>query len=53
MIDTITLARENLMRFYLYIENLPVVMPDTHLFVYDYMLWFKMKNEVVHYMKCW
>lgn len=38
MIDTITLARENLMRFYLYIENLPVVMPDTHLFVYDYML---------------
>lgn len=53
MIDTITLAKENLRSFYLYIENLPLLMPDTHLFVYDYMLWLKRKNEVGHYMKCW
>ncbi|KAI5352148.1 PREDICTED: E3 ubiquitin-ligase [Prunus dulcis] len=38
VIDTVTLARENLRRFYLYIENLPVVVPATHVVVYDYML---------------
>ncbi|CAL2231030.1 unnamed protein product [Prunus armeniaca] len=38
VIDTVTLAKENLRRFYLYIENLPVVVPATHVVVYDYML---------------
>lgn len=38
VIDTIALAKENLRRFYLYIENLPLVMPDTHVVIYDYML---------------
>lgn len=38
VIDAVTLAKENLRRFYLYIENLPVIMPDTHVVVCDYML---------------
>ncbi|KAE8023604.1 hypothetical protein FH972_009281 [Carpinus fangiana] len=38
VIDTIALAKENLRLFYLYIENLPLVMPDTHVVIYDYML---------------
>ncbi|XP_041013582.1 E3 ubiquitin-protein ligase AIRP2-like [Juglans microcarpa x Juglans regia] len=38
VIDVISLAKENLRRFYLYMENLPLRMPDTHLVVYDYML---------------
>ena len=38
VIDTIALAKENLRCFYLYIENLPLVMPDTHVVIYDYML---------------
>ncbi|XP_040373631.1 E3 ubiquitin-protein ligase AIRP2 isoform X2 [Rosa chinensis] len=38
VIDAVTLAKENLRRFYLYVENIPVVMPATHVVVYDYML---------------
>ncbi|ESR51388.1 hypothetical protein CICLE_v10032536mg [Citrus x clementina] len=38
IIDMVTIAKENLRRFYLYIENLPLIVPDTHPFVYDYML---------------
>ncbi|KAF2292823.1 hypothetical protein P3X46_017615 [Hevea brasiliensis] len=37
-IDTLTLARENLRRFYLYIEQLPLLMPETHAVVFDYMI---------------
>lgn len=39
VIDAVTLAKENLRRFYLYVENIPVIMPATHVVVYDYMLW--------------
>lgn len=39
IIDTLTLARENLRRFYLYIEQLPLLMPETHAIVSDYMIW--------------
>ncbi|KAK9675468.1 hypothetical protein RND81_11G008900 [Saponaria officinalis] len=38
VVDSITIARENLTRFYLYIESLPAVAPDTHIYVYDYMI---------------
>ncbi|CAM8884083.1 unnamed protein product [Rhodiola kirilowii] len=38
VIDTMTLAKQNLRRFYRYIENLPLVMPDNHLFIYDYLI---------------
>lgn len=38
VIDAVTLAKENLRRFYLYVENIPVVMPAKHVVVYDYML---------------
>ncbi|KAK9276583.1 hypothetical protein L1049_006118 [Liquidambar formosana] len=38
VVDTNTLAQENLRRLYLYIEKLPFIMPDTQLFVYDYMI---------------
>lgn len=38
VIDIITLAKENLRRFYSYIENLPLMVPDTHLFLYDYLI---------------
>ncbi|KAJ7957639.1 RING finger protein [Quillaja saponaria] len=38
VIDTVTLAKENLRRFYLYVETLPLIMHDTHIIVCDYML---------------
>ncbi|KAH7515605.1 E3 ubiquitin-protein ligase AIRP2 [Ziziphus jujuba] len=38
VIDAVTLAKENLRCFYLYIENLPILVPDSHVVVYDYML---------------
>lgn len=38
VVDSITIARENLSRFYIYIESLPLMCPDTHIFVYDYMI---------------
>ncbi|KAK9707481.1 hypothetical protein RND81_07G200400 [Saponaria officinalis] len=38
VVDSVTIARENLNRFYLYIESLPLLAPDTHIFVYDYMI---------------
>ncbi|XP_059657771.1 E3 ubiquitin-protein ligase AIRP2-like [Cornus florida] len=38
VVDAITLAKENLTRFYLFIENLPLTMPDSHLFLYDYLI---------------
>ena len=39
IVDSITIARENLTRFRLYIESLPPAIPDTHTLVYDYMIW--------------
>ncbi|CAN1295367.1 E3 ubiquitin-protein ligase AIRP2 [Linum perenne] len=38
VVDAATLAKENLSRFYLYVENLPLVMPDTHAILFDYMI---------------
>ncbi|KAF7813648.1 E3 ubiquitin-protein ligase AIRP2-like [Senna tora] len=38
VIDTITLAKDNLRRFYLYMESLPLIMQDAHVFVCNYML---------------
>ncbi|KAI3981771.1 hypothetical protein MKX01_027756 [Papaver californicum] len=38
VIDTTTLAKENLVRFYLYMNSLPLVIPDTLFFVHDYMV---------------
>ncbi|XP_057542497.1 E3 ubiquitin-protein ligase AIRP2-like isoform X2 [Amaranthus tricolor] len=38
IVDSITIARENLTRFRLYIESLPPAIPDTHTLVYDYMI---------------
>lgn len=39
VVDPVTLAKENLRRFYRYIENLPsFVTPDTHVLLFDYML---------------
>ncbi|GAV75590.1 zf-C3HC4_3 domain-containing protein [Cephalotus follicularis] len=38
IIDMVTLAKENLRRFYLYIENLPLMVPESHSFIVDYMI---------------
>ncbi|RVW47797.1 hypothetical protein CK203_091757 [Vitis vinifera] len=38
VVDTVTLAKEDLRRFYLYIDNLPPLMHDTHSLLYDYMI---------------
>ncbi|KAJ0038645.1 hypothetical protein Pint_23627 [Pistacia integerrima] len=38
VIDTVTIAKENLRCFYLYIENLPHITPETHPYVHDYMI---------------
>eukprot|EP00262_Sarcandra_glabra_P008277 TRINITY_DN21612_c0_g1_i1.p1 TRINITY_DN21612_c0_g1~~TRINITY_DN21612_c0_g1_i1.p1 ORF type:complete len:253 (-),score=26.18 TRINITY_DN21612_c0_g1_i1:48-806(-) len=39
IIDTVTLAKENLRRFYQYIDNLPLMIPDTLFLVYyDYII---------------
>ncbi|XP_074274337.1 E3 ubiquitin-protein ligase AIRP2-like [Silene latifolia] len=38
VVDSVTIARENLTRFYLYIDSLPPVAPDTNIYVYDYMI---------------
>lgn len=38
-VDLITLAKENLRCFYLYIESLPFVVPDTHFLLYEYLIW--------------
>ncbi|XP_024960874.1 E3 ubiquitin-protein ligase AIRP2-like [Cynara cardunculus var. scolymus] len=37
-VDLITLAKENLRCFYLYIESLPFVVPDTHFLLYEYLI---------------
>lgn len=38
VIDLFTLAKENLRNFYSYIENLPLMVPETHLYIYDYLI---------------
>ncbi|XVE74875.1 hypothetical protein DITRI_Ditri12bG0053600 [Diplodiscus trichospermus] len=38
IIDMVALAKENLRTLYLYIENLPFVMPETHPYISDYMI---------------
>ena len=37
VIDRVSVAKDNLRRFYYYMENLPPIMPDAHVFVYNYM----------------
>lgn len=37
-VDLLTLAKENLRCFYLYIESLPFVVPDTHFLLYEYLV---------------
>lgn len=38
IIDSETLAKENLLHFYLYTESLPLFQPDMNIFIPDYML---------------
>lgn len=38
VIDILTLVKENLRNFYSYIENLPLMVPETHLYIYDYLI---------------
>ncbi|TKY47725.1 E3 ubiquitin-protein ligase makorin [Spatholobus suberectus] len=38
VVDRITIAKENLRRLYLYIDTLPPIIPDTHLYTFNYML---------------
>uniref|UniRef100_A0A7C8YD82 RING-type domain-containing protein n=1 Tax=Opuntia streptacantha TaxID=393608 RepID=A0A7C8YD82_OPUST len=38
VVDPITIARESLSRFYMYIESLPLLAPEAHFFVQDYMI---------------
>lgn len=38
VIDSETVAKENLLHFYLYIGNLPLFQPDMNIFIPDYML---------------
>ncbi|KAI5679302.1 hypothetical protein M9H77_10252 [Catharanthus roseus] len=38
VVDTVTVAKENLRCFYLYIEKLPLVVPDNNLLLYDYLI---------------
>lgn len=37
-LDLLTLAKENLRCFYHYIENLQLIVPDTHLLLYEYLI---------------
>ncbi|XP_057486952.1 E3 ubiquitin-protein ligase AIRP2-like [Actinidia eriantha] len=37
VLDMITLTKENVRRFYCYIESLPLMVPEPHLFLYDYL----------------
>ncbi|XP_030449642.1 E3 ubiquitin-protein ligase AIRP2-like [Syzygium oleosum] len=38
VVDAVTLAKENLRSFYLYIESLPYTTPETRVIVFDYMM---------------
>ncbi|KAL8106408.1 E3 ubiquitin-protein ligase AIRP2-like [Apium graveolens] len=38
VLDMSTLAKENIRHFYLYIENLPLMAPDSHLLLYEYLI---------------
>ncbi|KAJ8758911.1 hypothetical protein K2173_002690 [Erythroxylum novogranatense] len=38
IVDAVTVAKENLRHFYLYLENLPLVVHETHAFLFDYMI---------------
>ncbi|XP_071724904.1 E3 ubiquitin-protein ligase AIRP2-like [Rutidosis leptorrhynchoides] len=38
IMDIFTLAKQNLSRFYLYIETLPLTVPETHSIMFDYMI---------------
>jgi len=38
VIDTVALAGENLRRFYLYMDNLPILVPETQAILFDYMI---------------
>ncbi|KAF3776063.1 RING finger protein 141 [Nymphaea thermarum] len=38
VMDTAMLAQENLRQFYVYVEKLPVIMPESLFFVYDYTI---------------
>lgn len=41
VVDPVTLAMDNLRSFYLYIENLPTIVHDAHVLLFDYMIWQK------------
>lgn len=38
VVDSTTLEQENVRRFYLYIDKLPLAVPDTNVMLYDYMI---------------
>ncbi|RDX71812.1 hypothetical protein CR513_48791, partial [Mucuna pruriens] len=38
VVDRITIAKENLRRLYLYVETLPPIISDTHIYTFNYML---------------
>ncbi|XP_009596915.1 E3 ubiquitin-protein ligase AIRP2-like [Nicotiana tomentosiformis] len=38
VVDSTILGQENLRRFYLYIDKLPLAVPDTNVMLYDYMI---------------
>ncbi|XP_068665978.1 E3 ubiquitin-protein ligase AIRP2-like [Aristolochia californica] len=38
VVDTATVAKENLRRFYIYVDNLPLIVPETLFVVYDYII---------------
>lgn len=50
VIDTVTLFKENLRRFYAYIDKLPVIIPDSLFFVYDYIIWYALTGTM---LKIW
>ncbi|XP_027337783.1 E3 ubiquitin-protein ligase AIRP2-like [Abrus precatorius] len=38
VVDKVTIAKENLRRLYLYIETLPPIIPDAHVYTFNYMI---------------
>lgn len=38
VVDRVTVAKDNLRRLYLYMETLPPIMPDAHVYTFNYML---------------
>ena len=38
VVDSATIAKENLRRLYLYMETLPQIVPEAHVYTFNYML---------------